>query len=215
MSHLQKVQSHTRRHSSLTLLWKSSPCCQVSFFCCFSAITSRVPRLHVCNKCFALSVSVSFHLVEIHPSVALSVHLSLGIHPSVCLSFCLSSLQSLCGEVFESSTACSACQLQSVQHGGQLRRPNLPWQSAETARPSKMWSLCGQDNVDLTCPLCNHCGSIVEQEISGVFSTMSVCFSFLAEKDNRLLVIRLWLGIYFIITYTSGLSLVHWSLYSL
>lgn len=86
-----------------------------------------------------LFLSPSILLRSLHLLLCQSTCLPASIHPSVCLS-----LQSLCGKVFESSTARSACQ-QSIQHGGQLRRPNLPWQSAETARPSKMWSLCGQD----------------------------------------------------------------------
>lgn len=184
LQHLQKVFmliSCTRRHSPLTLLWKSSPSCQVSF-CSSSDIPSRAPLLHVCTK-FALPFlfrSPSILLRSIHLLLCQSTCLSAAAH----LSVCLSSLQSLCGNVFVSSTACSACQLQSIQHGGQLRRPNLPWQSAETARPSKMWSLCGQDNVDLTCPLCNHCGSVAVQEISVVFRLcLFVCCLFSRERQ--------------------------------
>lgn len=79
-----------------------------------------------------------------------------SIHLLLCQSTCLSastrlsvSSESL-WQAFPSSAACAVGQLQLIQHRGQLHRPNLPWQSAATARPSKMRSFCGQDNVDLT-----------------------------------------------------------------
>lgn len=157
MSHLQKVfllirviPGATAHCGTVHLVVRFPPCAllQPSPQGCHSYMfaTNALPFLRL---------SPSILLRSLHLLLCQSTCLSASTH----LSICLSSLQSLCGKVFESGTACSACQLQSIQHGGQLRRPNLPWQSAETARPSKMWSLCGQDNVDLTCPLCNRCGS--------------------------------------------------------
>ena len=147
---------HTSCSSEILMMPVADPTC-----CCVDIIWKyhifRTPCMFATNALpfppLSLFVWYQYiHLLLCH-SARLSASVRPSVRPSVCPSFCLSvRLSSLLGSsgVSLSGRRGPVGQLQLIQHHGQLHRAKLPWQRTATACPSKMWSFCGQDYVDLT-----------------------------------------------------------------